>query len=817
MDEKEDEEAVQKMDDTDLFGDFENENKDEDAMSEVDTLTLLKQKIEGLEARSTLIQQLKSAQVDIAEVYSPPRVTRVAERFGLKSGEAMDLLTGWDFSMSRHREAARAYVRRVKPRLIIGSPECTMFSTLQNLSCKPWSSERQQKLSDAIKHVEFAVELYEMQAKEGRWFLHEHPASAGSWNLEAMRKMARRAGVRVVVADQCQYGLKTHGSDPKIQDRRARKRTKCMTNSDELAIELSRRCAGGHKHQPLTGGRAREAAQYPKPLCEAICRGMKKELRKSQAKVASLGFVTGGRDVNPRPLNGLGEPVAQILATEQSLGRSHSLDEEEDDQHLREAWDDVSGASLPVKEVMKARRKELEYISEKSVWMLIDREAAKRKRIKIVGSRWLDVNKGDAKNPVFRSRFVAKEFNHGKADSLFASTPPLEALRWLISDAATVAAGKSEDKVMMLSDVARAFFEADATRTICVELPPEVKSQPGNEGKVALLKKSLYGTRDAALNFQREVGRFMTSIGFRRGRYNTCTYWHALKKLKVVIHGDDFITVGERARVSWFKDQPKKRFEVKNKILGNAPNDLKEETILNRIARVSSGGWEYEADPRHAQILVKAMNMEDAKAAATAGEDEKKWEEDEDAQELQEGQATEYRQLAARANYLAADRADVQYAVKQLCRGMARPTQGHKKKLRRLATYLAGVPRVVVSYPWQEYEEEIWGYSDSDWAGCKKTAKSTSGGVLMRGQHFIKSWSTTQKAISWSSAEAELIAAVKPAVSSSVQRKWWLTGMSEISARLLVDSSAAIGIMQRQGNGKMRHVKSRHPLDSAER
>lgn len=93
MDEKEDEEAVQKMDDTDLFGDFENENKDEDAMSEVDTLTLLKQKIEGLEARSTLIQQLKSAQVDIAEVYSPPRVTRVAERFGLKSGEAMDLLT----------------------------------------------------------------------------------------------------------------------------------------------------------------------------------------------------------------------------------------------------------------------------------------------------------------------------------------------------------------------------------------------------------------------------------------------------------------------------------------------------------------------------------------------------------------------------------------------------------------------------------------------------------------------------------------------------------------------------------------------------
>ena len=53
--------------------------------------------------------------VDIAEVYSPTRVTGYAEKYGLKPGEAMDLTTGWDFRRKEHRETAIEYVRRVKP------------------------------------------------------------------------------------------------------------------------------------------------------------------------------------------------------------------------------------------------------------------------------------------------------------------------------------------------------------------------------------------------------------------------------------------------------------------------------------------------------------------------------------------------------------------------------------------------------------------------------------------------------------------------------------------------------------------------------
>ena len=100
--------------------------------------------------------------------------------------------------------------------------------------------------------------------------------------------------------------------------------------------------------------------------------------------------------------------------------------------------------------------------------------------------------------------------------------------------------------------------------------------------------------------------------------------------------------------------------------------------------------------------------------------------------------ASEYRQLAARANFMTLDRADTQYTVKDICRGMARLTVGHWRGLKRLGRYLRG-PRVVSLFRYQARGRVIDGCSDSDWAGCRRTARSTSGGVIMLGSHFLKS------------------------------------------------------------------------------
>ena len=99
-------------------------------------------------------------------------------------------------------------------------------------------------------------------------------------------------------------------------------------------------------------------------------------------------------------------------------------------------------------------------------------------------------------------------------------------------------------------------------------------------------------------------------------------------------------------------------------------------------------------------------------------------------QELPERDHTRFRALAARANYLAADRTDTMYATKEICRHMATPTVGARKKLKRLGRYLLGNARLITRYEWQGDEHEITGYSDSDWAGCRVIGKSTSGGAF---------------------------------------------------------------------------------------
>ena len=51
----------------------------------------------------------------------------------------------------------------------------------------------------------------------------------------------------------------------------------------------------------------------------------------------------------------------------------------------------------------------------------------------------------------------------------------------------------------------------------------------GRHGKVGSLRVGLYGTRDAAMNWQEEVAQEMVRLGFKRGTCNPCLYYHAHK------------------------------------------------------------------------------------------------------------------------------------------------------------------------------------------------------------------------------------------------------------------------------------------------
>ena len=143
-------------------------------------------------------------------------------------------------------------------------------------------------------------------------------------------------------------------------------------------------------------------------------------------------------------------------------------------------------------------------------------------------------------------------------------------------------------------------------------------------------------------------------------------------------------------------------------------------------------------DQRHADIIIEEMGMKDAKGVSTPTEAEKAWEENTNDEELDQGKATRFRKIDARANYLAQDRSDIQYAVKELARSMSCPTREYWRALVKLGKYLKTHTRCSYLYKYQDLPEVLTIWTDTDYAGCKKTRKSTSGGVIMRGDHIIK-------------------------------------------------------------------------------
>ena len=127
----------------------------------------------------------------------------------------------------------------------------------------------------------------------------------------------------------------------------------------------------------------------------------------------------------------------------------------------------------------------------------------------------------------------------------------------------------------MVNDVARAFFEAPARRTICVELLEE-ETHEGDD--VGLLLQSLYSTRDASANFQEEVRKVLTKAGFKRGKYNPSTFYHEKVGIKAMVHGDDFISSGSRKSLRWFRQVLESRFEVSTVVVGDGREEEVHET-----------------------------------------------------------------------------------------------------------------------------------------------------------------------------------------------------------------------------------------------
>ena len=391
-------------------------------------------------------ERLRAVRAIVAEVYSAPRVTQAAKLLpSLKvlPGFALDLTTcdeagkAWDFDKHEMRVKARGLIAEQKPYVLIGSPQCTAYSSLKAMHAAHADPEliRREKVR-ADMHMRFVTQLYEDQLHGGRYFLHEHPAYATSWSLECVQKILAMDGVDQAVADQCQYDQQDRDGTP------IKKPTRFMSNSPEILKQLSRRCQGrsgrctrpaGGQHTTCAGRAARLAAVYPFELCKSILLDCRNQLRVDGMYV--LGIV----GIQPKPTDGMTDEQLQ-----RRVMRLLNLEEEAEDvspgaqgpgagpespqellkvsphgpQLTSEGFrDDLTGQELEPELVRAARREELEYFDSKGVYPVLDSRKVRPSQFSLA----LDYTTGNGvlKDNKEAAKWYRKAADQGDADAQF--------------------------------------------------------------------------------------------------------------------------------------------------------------------------------------------------------------------------------------------------------------------------------------------------------------------------------------------------------------------------------------------------------------
>ena len=125
-------------------------------------------------------------------------------------------------------------------------------------------------------------------------------------------------------------------------------------------------------------GRASVAQVYPRALCKAVCRGAMQEAQLDMKRTHSAGCVDDGRSESE---------TKEINSIELEAGDWLTF------------WDDMSGKVLDSGRTRKARQDDIERINKMGVWKMVPiTKCWERTGKGPVGTRWVDVDKGDVEN-----------------------------------------------------------------------------------------------------------------------------------------------------------------------------------------------------------------------------------------------------------------------------------------------------------------------------------------------------------------------------------------------------------------------------------
>ncbi len=188
----------------------------------------------------------------------------------------------------------------------------------------------------------------------------------------------------------------------------------------------------------------------------------------------------------------------------------------------------------------------------------------------LVSTKWVFTVKLNVDGSVerFKARLVARGFSQiwgEDYNDTFAPTVRMDTLRAFF---AIVAA---EDLECRQFDIKNAFTESKLQETIYLTPPQGITIKPGH---VLRVKRSLYGLKQSARDWNLLARDFLLEVGFTQSLADPCLYTHANRGMILLLYVDDIVTAAKKtSNIDWFYSKLSTRFNAKDlggisKILG---------------------------------------------------------------------------------------------------------------------------------------------------------------------------------------------------------------------------------------------------------
>ena len=364
--------------------------------------------------------------------------------------------------------------------------------------------------------------------------------------------------------------------------------------------------------------------------------------------------------------------------------------------------------------------------------------------------KWVFKRKLNADGTIerYKARLVIKGFYQRLGidyNSVFAPVVRASTVRLFLSIVA------SFDLECHSIDIKNAFIQGDVDEDIYMTQPD---GYDDGSGRVCKLDKSLYGLKQAPRVWNKTLTAHILFLGFVRCKSDGALFMLYTEELGFVIilcYVDDIQVAAKKlSSVQHVKKAILSKFPGKD--AGEIQYFLQMTVTRNRADRTI-----YLKQQRHIDSLIEQHKLQDAWPVSipmiTGVYKDPSGSTATDADVI-----TQYKSAVGALLHISNNtRPDIAFAVSYLARFTAAPTASNFARLRDVLLYLKGTASYSLRLGGSECV--LHGFCDSDYAGCPKTRKSTTGYIVKCGLGCVSWKSAKQATVSRSSSEAEYIAA----------------------------------------------------------